>query len=109
MPVLSYYQKLLGITYVVGTNPKMNGNVISGISEEDFLGRDFKLLGVQKILRDLHISPQEVVAIGDSPADKTIFDFAGYAIAINPKEGVEKFSDYVVSDLHEAREILVSL
>ena len=109
LPVLSYYQRLLGITYLVGTKPKMDGEIILGISEEDFLGNDFKLLGVKKILQDLSISPETVVAIGDSPADKSIFAFAGKAIAINPKEGIETYADYVVQDLGEAREIIEQL
>lgn len=39
--VLQYYQKILGISYVVGTNPKMAGEMIVGISEADFSSKDF--------------------------------------------------------------------
>jgi phosphoserine phosphatase len=109
LPVLEYYKKLLGITYLVGTKPKMEGEIIRGIAEGDFLGRDFKLLGVKQILGDLHIGSEAVVAIGDSPADKSIFDFAGKAIAINPKEGIEVFADFVVKDLHEAKKVIEML
>ena len=35
-PILSYYQKLLGINYIVGSQPKMEGQKIIGISKEDF-------------------------------------------------------------------------
>lgn len=97
-PILSFYQKELGADYIVGTNPQMNGEEIVGISENDFLGNNFKVEGVKKILEQLGISPEETIAIGDSPADKPMFEYAGKSIAINPKNGVEEFADYVIKD-----------
>lgn len=109
-PVLSYYQKLLGISYLVGTHPKMSGDTIVGISEEDFPGRDFKVIGVKEILQKLSIQPEEALAIGDSPADKTMFEFAGKSIAINSKEGIEKYADYVIeNDLSKVIPIIEAL
>lgn len=98
IPVLSYYQKLLDITYIVGTYPKMKSNVIMSISKKDFPEREFKLAEIKKILKNLSISAEETLAIGDSPADKKIFAFAGKSIAINPKNGIEKCADYVIAD-----------
>lgn len=98
IPILSYYQKLLAADYIVGTHPKMNGDEILGISDDDFPGRDFKVIGVRDILKNLSIQPDEVLAIGDSPADKTMFEFAGKSVAINPKNGIEEFADYVIND-----------
>lgn len=110
VPVLSYYKKLLEADYIVGTKPKMNGDEILGISEEDFPGRNFKVIGVKTILENLSILPEETLAIGDSPADKTMFEFAGKSIAMNPKNGVEEFADYVVKDsLANAVQIIQSL
>jgi HAD superfamily phosphoserine phosphatase-like hydrolase len=109
LPVLKYYQRLLGITYTVGSKPKMNGDVIAGISEEDFSTGDIKVDGVREILDELSIKPQEALAIGDSPADKTIFEFAGKSIAIHPKNGIEKYADYVIGDLGEAIQIIRDL
>jgi phosphoserine phosphatase len=110
MPILQYYQSLLGISYLVGTKPKMEGETIEGIAEDDFPGMDFKLIGIQKILESREIHPQETVALGDSPVDKKIFDFAGKSIAINPKGGVENFADYVIeNDLTNVIPILESL
>jgi len=109
-PVLSYYQKLLGINYIVGTHPKMDGDTIISISEENFPGRDFKVIGVKEILEKLSIQPEEALSIGDSPADKTMFEFAGKSIAINPKEGIEKFATYTIeSDLSRVIPILKEL
>ncbi len=110
IPVLNYYQKLLGISHIVGTHPKMDGETIIGISEEDFSGTDFKVIGVKEILQKLSIKPEETLAIGDSPADKTMFELAGKSIAINPKNGVEKFADYVIeNDLSKAIPIIEKL
>jgi phosphoserine phosphatase len=97
-PILSYYQKILGADYIVGTHPNMNGDKIIDISEDNFLGRDFKVIGVKEILEKLSIQPKETLAIGDSPADKTMFAFAGKSIAINPKNGIEDYADYVIKD-----------
>ncbi|MEN9328659.1 MAG: hypothetical protein RI947_1467 [Candidatus Parcubacteria bacterium] len=98
IPVLSYYQKLLGIPYLVGTKPQMEGDTIIGIGEEDFAGRDFKVIGVKEILSSLSIAPADTLAIGDSIADKTMFEFAGHSIAINPKNGVGQFADIVIEE-----------
>ncbi|MBI2889063.1 MAG: HAD-IB family phosphatase [Candidatus Liptonbacteria bacterium] len=98
LPVLTYYQKMLGITHIVGTHPKMDGDVIVGISEEDFSEANFKVAGVKKILEVLRITGEEALAIGDSPADKAMFEFAGTSIAFNPKSGIEEYADYVIAD-----------
>ena len=95
-PVLNYYKTLLAIDYIVGTKPKIRGDKIEGISEKDFSGKDFKVREVKKILDMLGISPDETIAIWDSPADREMFEFAGKSIAINPKNGVEKYADYVI-------------
>lgn len=106
-PILSYYQKLLGADYIVGTNPQMNGDEILGISESDFPGREFKVIGVKEILEALSIQPEETLAIGDSPADKAMFEFAGASIAINPKNGIEAYASYIIKDsLENAMPIL---
>jgi phosphoserine phosphatase len=97
-PVLLAYQKILGITYVVGSEPLMKGNVIQGISEAQFSGPNFKLEGARQILSRLDIASSDTVAIGDSPADRLAFEYAGVSIAINPRGGVEAASDYVIQD-----------
>lgn len=110
LPVLAYYQKLLGINYIVGSSPKIKENTIVGISEEDFPHYDYKLFESKKILQCLRIHPLETVAIGDSPGDKSRFLFAGKSIAINPKEGIELFADYVIeNDLTRAVAIIEEL
>jgi len=113
VPVLQYYQKKLGISYIVGTKPKMTGennDIIDSISEEDFSDRNFKLTDSKKILDELGISAKEVVAIGDSPADKTIFDFSSASIAINPKGDIAEYADFIIdADLSLAIPVLEKL
>lgn len=41
-PVLKFYQELLNIDYIFGTNPKMNGELIKRIDISDFSSKDFK-------------------------------------------------------------------
>jgi len=110
VPILEYYQKKLGISYVVGTKPKMEGNKIESISKEDFSGSNFKLEDSKAILDKLGIKQENVVAIGDSPADKIIFEFAKKSIAINPKEEIEKYADFQIKDdLSKAIDVLKKL
>ena len=40
--VLKFYQELLNIDYIFGTNPKMNGELIERIDISDFSSKDFK-------------------------------------------------------------------
>lgn len=109
-PILRYYQEKLGIDFIVGTKPKVENNTILGISEEDFLSGNWKLAGIQKVLSEIGIKPEETLAVGDSPADKSIFEFAGKSIAINPKNGIEKEADFVIeNDLRNAIPIISNL
>lgn len=108
--VLQYYQRKLDISYVVGTHPQMVDETIVGIGEADFRGNNFKLQGIQQILEALSIKPNETLAIGDSPADKNIFSFAGISIAINAKNGIEEYATYMIKDdLREAIPIMQKL
>ncbi|MDP2788544.1 MAG: haloacid dehalogenase-like hydrolase [bacterium] len=49
-PVLEYYQRLLGIDYIVGSNPNMEGEKILGITESSFSSPKFKLDGILSII-----------------------------------------------------------
>ncbi len=98
VPILLYYKSILGVDYVVGTKPKMNGDSIDSISIDDFPEKSFKVMGCANILRQLGITSGEVVAIGDSIADREIFEYAAKAIAVNPKGGIERYADYVIDN-----------
>jgi phosphoserine phosphatase len=102
LPVLKFYQQKLGITHIIGSNPKIENNCLAGISLDDYSDSDFKLTESIKILEQLHISPQEVIAIGDSIGDKSRFQFAYKSIAVNAKDDIKQLASYVVNkDLRE--------
>jgi HAD superfamily phosphoserine phosphatase-like hydrolase len=110
LPVLEYYQRILGLDYVIGSRPRIRDGVIEGVSEEDYAHPDFKLYETRKVLETLNIDQAETVAIGDSPGDKSRFEFAATSIAINPKGGIEGLADYIITnDLSEAIPIIESL
>jgi phosphoserine phosphatase len=98
MPILNYYKGLLGIDYIIGTKPRMNDDVILGIEMEDFKGRSFKVDGCLDIIQKYNIKKENIVAMGDSPADLGIFELAKIKIAVNPKGGIEGHASYVVDD-----------
>jgi phosphoserine phosphatase len=97
-PILEYYQDLLDIDYIVGTKPKMEGDKIVGIGPEDFPEQNWKIEGIDKILQELKISPEDTLAVDDSIAGKVVFEYAGKSIAINPKGGIEKFATYTIEN-----------
>ncbi len=110
IPVLRYYQKILGFDYVVGSNTDMDGDKILGIRRESYPSLYFKKDGINKILETLNIEKENIVAIGDGPGDKQMFEMAGYSIAFNPQGGIEKSADTVVEgDLNKVMEVLRNL
>lgn len=107
VPVLEIYQEHLGIDYVIGTSPAMDGETIAGITEENAPLPGFKLTECIKLLTELDIPIGETVALGDSPADRGIILHSGIGIAINPAGGVEEVADHVIgSDLREVIKLL---
>lgn len=109
LPTLGYFQKLLGFVFFVGSPVHIQNGVISGISATDFPEADFKLLGVNRILNKYGISPDECLSIGDSIADKSLFENSSYKIAINPKNGFEKEADAVITNFKEVIPIIQKL
>lgn len=96
LPVLEYYKDLLKLDYVVGNTPRMNGDTILGIEIEDFTSENFKADGCRKIITEIGVSKRNIIAVGDSPSDKAVFDLAGIRIAFNPKGGIEEDADFVL-------------
>lgn len=107
LPVLKYYQNLLGIDHIVGTLPRMDGDIIIGIELSDFKGKNFKVDGCKKIIERYNVEKDSVIAIGDSPSDLGVFSLAKTKIVINPKGGIEKYADFIVEkDLNEVIKFL---
>lgn len=98
VPVLQYYQKELGIDYVIGNKPRMDKDTILGIELEDFAGNDFKVNGCQDIINKLGVEKKDIIAIGDSPSDHAVFGLANKKIVINAKAGIEKEADIILEN-----------
>lgn len=98
MPVLEVYKEKLGVDYLVGSKPIIENNRIVSISENEYSGIDFKVRDLKEILSKLNISLDSLVAIGDSIADKGMFEISAKSIVINPKGNIEQYADYVIED-----------
>ena len=110
MPLLEVYKEKLGADYLIGSKPIVENDRIVSISEKDYSGEDFKVRDLKAILDKLNISLDSVVAIGDSPADKGIFELSAKSIAINPKGNIGEYADYVIeNDLSKVIPILKDL
>lgn len=110
LPVLEYYQKILGIDYIVGTKPRMSNSAIIGIELNDFRGGNFKVDGCQDVIEKYKVSKKDIYAIGDSPSDLGVFGLAGKKIVINPKGGIESGADFIVNNnLKEVIEYLQNI
>jgi HAD superfamily phosphoserine phosphatase-like hydrolase len=99
VPVLKFYQNLLGIDYVVGSNPQMDGETILGIDDSAYpKDKPFKIAGIEAVLQKYNFDQSQIMAMGDSPSDKGMFEMSGLKIAVNPKGDIAEFADYVVKD-----------
>ena len=109
-PVLEYYQKLLGIDYIVGPQPEMDGEKILELKKSSFSSLYFKKDGIKNIIDPMNLEKENIVAIGDGPGDKQTFELSGYNIAFNPQGRIEAFADVVVmDDLRNVIKVLESL
>ena len=110
LPVLNYYKNKLHIDFVVGIQPRMIGNVVDGISLDDFPSNNFKADGCSAILSQLNIPKDKVIALGDSPSDISVFNISSISIAINPKGDIDSIVDFIIkSNLKEVISILNTL
>ena len=98
MPVLKYYQELLGIDYIFGTMPQMNGEMIEKITLQDFKGTDFKYEACLEIINKYNVEKENIYGIGDSAVDIKMLSLAGHKFAINPKGGLEENVDIVIEN-----------
>jgi len=61
-------------------------------------------------LENLNITKENIIALGDSPSDKKMFDLSAFSIAVNPKGNIAKYANVVVKDdLSKAVKILEKL
>ncbi len=98
MPVLEYYKDILGIDYVFGTSPIMNGNKIDYIDETCFKNKEFKYESCKEIIKKLNIKKENIYAIGDSISDIKILSLAKHTFAVDPKSGIENYANVIIKE-----------
>ena len=101
LPILKYYKELLNIDYIFGSQPKMENDIIQGITINDFEGDDFKYNSCLEIINKYNAKKENIFAVGDSYVDIGMLSLAGHSFAINPKGGIEKEVDYTINSLSE--------
>lgn len=97
-PVLEAANQKLGADYLVCSRPHIVDGVLDHISEGDYSNDSFKITDCSSILESLGIPRDSTIAIGDSPADKSLFEYASISFVVEPKSGVEKYATYNVGD-----------
>lgn len=100
-PVLKYYQELLNITYIFGSKPNMDGDIIVGIDESNFKGHSFKYDACLSVINKYVDCEKKVYAIGDSAVDIQMLSLADIKFAIEPKGNLDKYVDYVIEDIRD--------
>ena len=103
-PVLKYYQELLGITYIYGSMPNMDGDTIYNITEDCFKGNNFKYDVCLELIKKF--KNRKVYGIGNSAVDIQMLSLADISFAIEPKGKIEEHVDYVIKDMREIIELM---
>lgn len=98
LPALEAANCKLQADYLVCSRPRLVNDAIDSISEADYSGDGFKLNDSRAILKELGIRNDSVIAIGDSPADKSLLEYAKVSFVVDPKNGVKKNATYVIDD-----------
>lgn len=101
LPILRYYKELLNIDYIFGSKPKMENDIIEGITVNDFEGDDFKYNSCLEIINKYNAKKENIYGVGDSYVDIKMLKLAGHSFAINPKGGIEKEVDHTINSLTE--------
>ena len=81
--------------YAFGNRLLSEDGVLTGEIRGDIVD-DGKLPTLRRLVRDIGISPDEVVVVGDGPQDVPMFEFAGFAIGVDPKPAAREAADAVV-------------
>lgn len=98
----------LGFHFAVANGLEIAGGRLTGGVRLRVL-HHLKKVWAERLLGRWHLSPQEVLAFGDSLSDLELFDLAGYAVAINPEPpelALKVDLAYWGSDLRELLDLL---
>ena len=84
---------MLGFDHVIGPIVVLDDGVVGGLTTERPLLDGFKFTESAALLETLGIAWNDVVAVGDSPAEAEIFQHAGLSIAIEIPQGLAGLPD----------------
>ncbi len=106
LPVLKYYQELLNITYVFGSDPDIVDGVITGINESKYKSENFKYENCLNIIEKFKDDEKIIYGIGDSAVDIKMLSLADKKFAIDPKGNLDKHVDHIINDISDLIEYL---
>ncbi len=86
-------KKRLGLDYTLANTLEIKNNHLTGSVEGDIIGAQAKADFLLQRCRELNISPQQTVAIGDGANDLPMMRQAGLSIAYHAKPAVQKQAD----------------
>ena len=100
----------LGIDYAFANDLITNGDIITGelkmynkdLVEESYNGKIYSICKsrvLEQLCRELGITEEEAIAVGDGRIDIGMIKRAGLGIAINALEEVQKNADVITNDL----------
>jgi len=100
----------LGIDYAFANRLKFDGDIITGELEihnksltKDFNGESIysicKSCVLEQLCQRLGISVEEAIAVGDGIVDIGMIKKAGFGVAINASEKVQKHADIAIDDM----------
>jgi len=100
----------LGIDYAFGNNLIIDNDIIIGELEihnkdltKDFSGENIysicKSCVLDQLCKDLDISIEEAIAVGDGIVDVSMLETAGLGVAYNAHEKIQKHANVVTNDM----------
>lgn len=100
----------LGIDHVYANGPVLDGNgFLTGEGRVEVPLRD-KGAPLRDLRSRLHVPREECISLGDTHIDVPMFAESLLGIAVDPKDDeVRAFARYVVSDITEAKDIVLDL
>lgn len=86
----------LGFDFIISNKVVISGDVLTG--EIDVKVDYNKEVIARDLCKKMKIDLDQVIAIGDSDSDLTLFQSVGVAIGINPEKSIYKFVDIILND-----------
>ncbi|WXG39783.1 MAG: HAD-IB family phosphatase [Candidatus Freyarchaeum deiterrae] len=95
----------LGLDYVYSNSAEVVNGKFTGMLTAPPVGAKEKAELFLKVAQEADVDPSECAVIGNDEMDIPMFLKAKYSIAVNPSEGLKKYSKFILN-LKDMREIL---